>query len=321
MTIGIAAFGPNAGLAVFAALRAVENVGSGCIGGFVSFAAIGKDGNLLRASTQRGGTGTLFVEGELIGADPPGALGKASIAALISSGPDRPEPLARFVAGEASVGLVTGHRFPHQAGKNGVAFNEDALRRMQTGMDVASAVDAVLAENPSADVGLIAVDVRGRIHARNSDRVGARPDLGGEQLKHGKEAAVAILHNAIYPVAGIASLAADVAMETMLPARAPDFWIHAAAGTPVLLGDADSITVDSDLRVVEVRTTDGSLLQGRRDGAAIYLGSEVRQDGKLLGRTTTEPYVVLQDGIIESLIGQHEIKLGCRRGETGKRDR
>lgn len=318
MTIGIAAHGPNAGLAVFAALRAVEKVGSGCIGGFVSFAAIAKDGNLMRSCTQRGGTATLFIDGDLIGADPPSALATAPIAALMSSGPDRPEPLAQFVAGEASVGLVTGHRFAHQPGNNGIAFNQDALRRMRAGMDVASAVNAVIAENSGADVGLIAIDLRGRIHARNSERVDARPDLGSEKQNSGDEAAVSILHNAIHPAAGLASLAADVAMEIMLPTRSPDFWIQAVAGTPVVLGESDSITVDSDFRVIEVRTTDASLLRGRQDGAAIYIGSEVRRDGKRLGYTTTEPYVVLEDGMIESLSGQHKLRVGCRQGETGK---
>ena len=318
MTIGIAAHGPNAGFAVFAGLRAVEAVGSGSIGGFVAFAAITKDGKLVRASTQRGGTSTLFIDGEVIGADPPIAVANAAAAALISSGPDRPEPLSQFVAGDASVGLVTGHRFPHLEGRNRMAFNRDALRRLKSGADVVSAVDAVIAENPGADFGLIAVHLGGGIHARNSERVDARPDIGGAVRRCGDATAVAVLHNAIFPVAGIASVAADVVMEMMRPARAPDFWIQAAAGTPVVLGEAESIAVDSDLRVVEVRTTDASLLSGRREGAAIYLGSEVRQNGRRLGYTATEPYVVLENGMIESLSGQSELKVGCRRDETSE---
>ena len=313
MTIGIAAHGPNAGLAVFSALRAVESVGAGCIGGFVSFAAIAGDGSLVRAVTQRGGTSTLFIDSEVIGADPPGAIATASVAALMSSGPDRPEPLAQFVAGDANTGLVTGHRFAHQPGGNGIPFNQDALQRMQSGMDVKSAVEAVIAENPAADVGLIAIDLRGRVHARNSKRVDTRSDLGAEERKSGDDVVVSILHNAIHPAAGIAALAADLAMEIMLPARLPDFWIQATAGTPVVLGESDSVEVDAELRVVEVRTTDATLLRGRQDGAAIYIGSEVRKDGEKIGYTTTEPYVVLTDGVIESLIGQPELKVGCRR--------
>ena len=318
MTIGIAAHGPNAGLAVFSALRSVEKVGSGCIGGFVSFAAIGEDGSLVRAVTQRGGTSTLFIDGDQIGADPPSAIATAPIAALMSSGPDRPEPLAQFVAGDAYTGLVTGHRFAHQPGGSGIPFNRDALQRMQSGMDVKSAVEAVIAENATADVGLIAIDLRGRVHARNSKRVDARPDLGAEERKSGDDVVVSILHNAIHPAAGIAALAADVAMEIMLPARAPDFWIQATTGTPVVLAESDSVEVNADLQVVKVRTTDASLLRGRQDGAAIYIGSEVRRNGEIIGYTTTEPYVVLADGVVESLSGQPELKVGCRRDQTSK---
>ncbi len=57
MTIGIAAFGAGAGRGVIAALKAVECVGRGAIGGFVSFAAIKGDGSLVRASIQTGGGG------------------------------------------------------------------------------------------------------------------------------------------------------------------------------------------------------------------------------------------------------------------------
>jgi hypothetical protein len=60
VTIGIAVRAPNAGQAAFEALRTVERVARGAIGGFVSFVAITADGRLLRAETQRGGTSTLF---------------------------------------------------------------------------------------------------------------------------------------------------------------------------------------------------------------------------------------------------------------------
>jgi hypothetical protein len=40
MTIGIAARGPNAGLAIYRNLRALERVSTGSIGGAATFAAI-----------------------------------------------------------------------------------------------------------------------------------------------------------------------------------------------------------------------------------------------------------------------------------------
>ena len=316
MTIGIAASGANAGLAIFRALRAVEAVGSGCIGGFASFAAITAGGELVRATTQRGGTSTLFVVDEQTGANPPPEVATAPVAALMSSGPDRPDPLARFVAGDARAGIVTGHRFAHAQGANGIAFNQDVLDRMMRGVKAVTAVDDVIAENTHSDVGLIGIDLGGHIHARNTERVAARFDSGAaERSSDAPGASVSILHNAIHPVAGIADMAADVAMETMRPTHLPEFRIEANAGTPVVLGARNAVRVAPDLRVLEVTTTDASLLSGRKDGAPIYIGSHVWQDGKRLGYTVFEPYVVLVDGVIESLIGQRTLRIGCRRSD------
>ena len=321
MTIGIAAYGENAGLAVFRALRAVESVGSGCIGGFASFAAITADGELVRSTTQRGGTSTLFVVDERTGTDPPPGVASAPIAALMSSGPDRPEPLSQFVAGEPGTGLVTGHRFAHAQGTNGVAFNQDALDRMRGGASVEGAVDAVLDENRHSDVGLIGIDVHGNIHARNTGAVASRIDGGSAEHLGGAEGpSVSILHNAILPVSGIAATAVEVAVETMQPAWTPEFWIEASAGTRVIPGDSNGVQVDSDLRVLEVTTTDPSLLHGRRDGSPIYIGAHVWQDGKRLGYTVFEPYIVLVDGVIESLIGQRSLRVGCRRAGWNRLD-
>ncbi|MDE0001304.1 MAG: hypothetical protein OXQ29_01235 [Rhodospirillaceae bacterium] len=316
MTIGIAASGKNAGLAIFRALKAVEAVGSGCIGGFASLAAITDDRDLVRAVTQRGGSSTLFVVDERTGTDPPPRVAEAPIAALMSSGPDRPEPLAQFVAGDPRVGLVTGHRYAHAQGANGVAFNQDVLDRMMRGVAVGRAVDAVADENRNGDVGLIGIDMHGNIHARNTDRVAVRVDGGSAEHSEGaRGSSISILHNAIHPVAGIAAMAVDVAMETMRPRSAAEFWIEANAGTRVVLGDCNFVRVDGDLRVLEVVTTDPSLLRGRRDGSPIYIEAHVWQEGKRLGYTVFEPYAVLVDGVIESLIGQRSLRVGCRRAE------
>lgn len=314
MTIGIAAYGTNAGLAVFRGLRVVEAVGSGCIGGFVSFAAITPEGKLRRFATQRGGGSTLFIDGDRVGSEPPPTIAGAPIAALMSSGPDRPEPLDQFVAGDPTVGLVTGHRFAHRLSDRGLPYNSDVISRIRGGMDVMSAVDAVVSANCEADVGLAAVDIHGHVYARNTERVRTRPDLGSAQREITEpRALVSVLHNAIHPVSGIADLAAEVAMETMVPNRVPDFWIHAVIGTPVVTGEINAVTVDSELRTLEARTTDSGLVHGHQDGAAIYVGSEVLQDNRSLGQTMTEPYVVLDDGVIQSLSGQAELKVGCRR--------
>jgi hypothetical protein len=156
MTIGIAAWGPDAGHAVFAALTAAEKVGRGSIGGFAVFVAITGDGRVIRAETQRGGTATLFLNGETTGTNPPDEAGAAPLAALMSSGPDRPEPLAQFVVADGRAGLVTGHRLPNAAAVSGRPLNAEILELMRTGSAPADAVRQVLEANPHADAGVIA---------------------------------------------------------------------------------------------------------------------------------------------------------------------
>ena len=90
----------------------------------------------------------------------------------------------------------------------------------------------------------------------------------------------------------------------------------ANAGAPVVLGESIFVKVDSDLRVLEVTTTDPSLLQGSRDGSPIYIGSHVWQDDRCLGYTDFEPCIVLVDGVIESLIGQQTLRIGLQRGRV-----
>src|SRR5687768_16062026 len=110
MTIGIAAYGTRAGLAVCLALKAVEAVGRGAVGGFVSFVAIRSDGSVGRAETQQGGIAATFGAGlERLPTD----LRDALCAGVMSSGPDRPTPLSQFTPAAVGVGLITGHRMPN----------------------------------------------------------------------------------------------------------------------------------------------------------------------------------------------------------------
>ena len=151
MTFALGAFGPSAGLAAFRALRMVETVGSGSIGGFITYAAITEDGQVLRHEIQRGGTHTLFTEGETCGVEPPERTATAIAAGLISSGPDRPDPLSQFVPADGAVGLVTGHRLPNQVGADGQPLNEAALASLHASMGAAEAVEAVMAANEEAN--------------------------------------------------------------------------------------------------------------------------------------------------------------------------
>jgi hypothetical protein len=177
VTIGIAAFGPQAGLAVFRALAAVETVGRGAIGGFASLVAIGADGTLWRAETQRGGTATLFVAGEATGIPPPPEIAAAPWAGIISSGPDRPPPLARFTPADPAVGLLTGHRVPDSAGSDGLPLNQAVRARMGAGEAPAAALAAVFEAAPDAEAGILALHRRTRLAAPHPTPVEARGDL------------------------------------------------------------------------------------------------------------------------------------------------
>ena len=305
MTIGIAVTGPGAGLAAFEALRAVERVSRGAIGGFVSFVAIASDGSLLRAETQRGGTRTLFTSGEATGVAPPAAVAEARFAALMSSGPDRPDPLAQFTPGDPGAGLVTGHRLPNMPGVDGIPLNRAVLNSLAEGGTPAEAIEAVLARNPEADAGLIALDLQGRVHLANSAFVAQRSDLGSALIEDAQSGgAVAVLHNAIHPHHALASLAASVAMDRIAPADRCDFEIVLHAGLRIELGDENCLHLDAQDRVERLTVTQRSWLGQTYQGAAVNFAAAVRRGGVLIGRTTSEPYCVAADGRLLSISGR-----------------
>lgn len=246
MTIGIGAYGPNAGRAVFDALAAAEKVGAGAIGGFVTYAAIGENGEQIRSETQRGGTSTLFTEGETTGVEPPEAFARARVAGVISSGPDRPEPLAQYVPADPRGGLVTGHRTPPTTGVNGKPMNWDVLDRLVGGKPAAQAIDEVVGASPEADCGLIAIDMEGGSHLRNSERVLRRPDVGSALRRdEASGAVVAVLHNAIRPWPVLAELVAAVGLETMVGEGEPKGWVTIEAGTPIGTGPENAVHCNS----------------------------------------------------------------------------
>ena len=313
MTIGIAATGPHAGLAAFEALRAVERVSRGAIGGFVSFVAIDAEGALLRAQTQRGGTKTLFTRGETTGVDPPMAFAEARFAALMSSGPDRPEPLAQFTPGDPEVGLVSGHRLPHMPGVDGIPVNQAVLRRLAEGSTPVQAIETELARNPEADAGLIALDLHGRVHLANSQFVAQRADLGSALMEDAQsDSAVAVLHNAIHPYHCLAALAACIALDRMAPADRCDFQVVLQAGLPLELGDENCLHLDAQDRVERLTVTQRCWLEPKYQGAAVNFAAAVRRDGKLIGHATSEPYCVAENGRLQSVSGQKAAPIPVR---------
>lgn len=309
MTIAIGAYGPDAGLAVYRGLEAAERIGRGAIGGFATYAAITEEGELHRHQTQRGGSATLFIEGESTGVAPPKPVAGATAAGVISSGPERPEPLSQFLTADPAGGLVTGHRLPNGPSASGRPLNVEALEHLLAGKSAQEAVDAVIDANREADVGLIAVDRRGRIFCRNSDRVARRPDLGHARREVPGGAVVEVLHNAIRPFPVVAEVAAAVAFEVMVGAPEPAGWITLNLPLPLSLGDENAVHCDASLAATSITTTDPLLVSGRQVCAAIYLQSAVYRDGELLGHTMFEPIATVEDGRIVELSGQQSLKM------------
>ncbi len=310
MTIGIAASGPNAGLAIYKSLQAAERVGTGSIGGFATFAAITRDGKLVRHATQRGGTGTLFLDGEMTGTLPPPEVATAPMAVVISSGPERPE-LERLVSADAVAGLVTGHRMPITVGAAGIPVNDDTLKRMAEGASAKEAIDAVIDGNPEVDVGLIAIDRTGQVYGRNSARVLRRPDLAEARAQR-DGASVIVFYNAIRPYTVLADLVTAIALDTMLGLPQPDGHIQVNAGIPVKGGTETAIHVDANDVATHVTTNEHFRLTGPQICTGIYLDSPIYRDGKLIGYTMLETLMRFEDGKLAAMSGQTAVSFGYR---------
>jgi hypothetical protein len=311
MTIGIAARGPNAGLAIYRSLRAVERVGTGSIGGFATFAAITAEGKLLRHETQRGGASTLFIEGESTGTEPPPEVAAATAAAVISSGPDRPEP-EKLLSADPLAGLVTGHRMPITIGGDGIAVNQQVLDLMKGGKSAQAAVDTVLDRNPEVDAGLIAIDRSGQVYGRNSARILRRPDLA-EARESREGASVIVFYNAIRPHTVLAGLVTEIALDTMLGIPKPDGQIKLNAGTPVIAGRETAVHCDTNYVATHVTTNELEVLSAQQICTGIYLGSPVYRNGTLIGHTMLETIVAFRAGKLAFVRGQNFVSFGYRR--------
>lgn len=316
MTIGIAAHGPQAGLAVLRALAAVESVGRGAIGGFVSFSAVSDTGEVLRAETQIGGTSGLFPGGLHVA---PAGLLQARVAGLMSSGPDRPAPLSQFTPARAGVGLVTGHRMPNTVGTNGINLNEEVLGLMAHGLSPEVAVSRVIAANPDVDAGVIALAVDGGIFAADTAHVKRRGDTGRAVLgSRAAGAVVAVLHNAIHPFRPLAALAAEVALDVMHPADTADGWIRLHEGIRLRPGRTNAVDVDADGEVETIFVEDRRFLAGLWSLGLGYETAVLRSDAPL-GVMLYEPYIVIEDGLIRTVDGKPEKMVPIRRARAHPR--
>lgn len=304
MTIGIAAVGPNAGSAILQALSAVEKIGSGAIGGFVSFVAI-HDGRVLRAQTQIGGATAILAQ------DLPPSLLKARIAALMSSGPNRPEPLAQFTPADAEVGLVTGHRLPNTLTPDGMALNEQVLELIRSGVSPENAVANIVAKHPTIDAGVIAVTTDGDIAFADTDYVARFFDAGRALLCSDLDpfTKAAVVHNAIQPWRGLAMMTAQTALNVMDPPDRFDRTIKLQAGQMVRKGECNGIREING--AFEICVENEAFLRGRHD---LGLGPRVpiERNGQTIGFAVYEPYLSIRNGTLMTIDGATQFDLPIR---------
>jgi len=276
------------------------------VGGFVSLAALDREGRLHRAETQRGGTAALFPGGM------PEAIAEAPVAALMSSGPDRTPPLSQFTPAAEGVGCLSGHRLPNMPGRpGGEPVNALALARLIDGATAQAAVESVLAEHPDADAGLIAVTASGEVAAANSRLAAGRTDAGA-LVTEGAGLKIAVLHNAIFPLSGLAALAAGAAIDAAAPADASDFEVTLAAGLPLSPASPAGIEIDAEGRVIALSGLPAGWAAPAWQGAAAMRGSPVLRDGRQVGTLVSEAYCVARDGVLQSCDGQPSARLRVR---------
>lgn len=286
MTIGVAAHGPRAGAAVRAAVLAAELLGRGAIGGFGVFAILDGDGELRYRVTQNGGITALALPDEWL---------DARFAAVISSGPNRPEPLAQFLPGKKGVGLVTGHRLPNLPGLGGVPLNQAALAGMAAGNAPQQAVENVLAANPEADAGLIAMDAQGRLGWGNTARVARRADRG-EAFRDNGDARLAVLHNSIHAQSALSDDVADLAWSQLTGQQTSLRFLYLREPVPVRAAGHDRVHVTAEGVITAIDSANPELPHSRRRGTVVYLGSEVWLDGRRMGHAATELVAEMADG-------------------------
>jgi len=330
MTVAVVCVGPEAGRAAVEALAHVEKVGKGAIGGFAHLAAVVMDGDgdgdgdggrsggrVVRLETQRHGTESLLGSG--VPEDVQDVL-QARVAALISSGPDRPTPLSQFVAANGSGCVATGHRMPQAKGIRGCSLVEDALERMRNGATSEEAIRRVMVENPHADAGLVGADLEGNVFGENSRRVLRRPDVGHARRKQGN-VAVEVLANSIGPEGqAIADLAAATAMNIMSPNK-PNNSLWLVMGTPVEFDEEDTIVVeeiDGLAYISCVKSTDPlTQYQDREEVALIGPQAKVMwADGTPMGQCHSEPFMVIDKGRVVSCDGQEFYEVRYRGAQT-----
>lgn len=288
MTIGVAAYGEEAGRAVADGVLAAEILGRGAIGGFAVLSVLDETGAHRQLECQNGGVRALSgIEN----------FYEARCAAVISSGPDRPEPLSQFLSAAASLGLVTGHRLPQRPNTDNIPFNASVLQRLAQGYSPFEAVNRELQENPEADFGLIALTADGRLGFGNSARVRRRGDLvEASHFEQGR--GYALLANSIHFAHDVQpEVALGEVILSRLSGRAMGYSIaRLSASVPVFSSGEDRIELHDDGRIARIYRADPWTPSHAAQTTVVYLGARVWQYGQPVGSCVSEVLARLEGG-------------------------
>jgi hypothetical protein len=225
----------------------------------------------------------------------------------MSSGPDRPAPLSQFTPADPAISLITGHRMPNTIGAGGFNLNDEVLNLMRRGSSPFDAVDAVVRANPEVDAGIVALAIDGRMHFADTPYVQRRGDVGRAMIGGPDQgAAVAVLHNAIRPHRPIATLAAEVAMDIMLPEDREDAWITFRRGTPLIAGTANAVNVADDGAVASITVDNPKFLVGLWS-LGIGYETQVFRTKEAPAVMLYEPYMIIQSGRLQTIDGQAQL--------------
>jgi hypothetical protein len=225
----------------------------------------------------------------------------------MSSGPDRPEPLAAFAAADPAAGIVTGHRLPIMPGPDGTPPIQAALARLRAGASPEDAVAESLAPDPDADAGLIAMARDGRIALGETDAVARRDDRGSALVREsGTGLRVGVLHNSAFPHAALAALAVSAAIDAVAPL---DAWDAAAALCGLTVEDGPRrLEIDGSGRAVAVFAPAAGWRGGAWEGSPVRRGDPVTRGGAVVGRVVAECYAVARGGVVVGARGEDAVR-------------
>lgn len=264
MTIGIACYGINSVSAALAAVLGAELAGRGDIGGFSVLAVLDENGVFHSCSAQRGGVSSLVY---------PSEWKTYKFAALISSGPDRPEPLIQFLPGQSGVGLITGHRIPNTIDVNQRPLNISVLKQIEKGIEPQIAINTALVENPEADAGLIALTASG-IAFGNSARVARRSDLGLSS-RSDLERGYALLHNSIYAndPTHFSKMIGQLSWNALNNHQEDCGFLQFNNEIALQYADEDRVHINSTGEIIAIETANKALFSGQYSSRTVVYGT------------------------------------------------